>query len=271
MSISTSLKVTLSILSILLICHALIVYNVHESISLQYEFIDHRHQESHVEKSPHTRITIAPEHLTSELYLPEALRYPLYTNISAQFESNANVACCEMFSIKGRDPNNIYCEGICNTERACLDEVYPFKSQEEANLYTQPDTTNTKALRANCSFMNRKLSPPYEWCYQWKDVIKQMEVTSNEKKQKQIDLHKLERFNNRNIDPMGAKLPPPGCSKISAGGGSGAYQHLVLFPTVKMAFCGIPKVSITQWLQFLRFTFGAKDYLVSVFVCIDFY
>ena len=30
-----------------------------------------------------------------------------------------------------------------------------------------------------------------------------------------------------------------------------------------VAFCGIPKVSITQWLQFLRFTFGAKDYQVN--------
>ena len=39
-----------------------------------------------------------------------------------------------------------------------------------------------------------------------------------------------------------------------------AFQHVILFPKHKLAFCGIPKVGITQWEQFLRFYIGAKDY-----------
>jgi hypothetical protein len=75
-----------------------------------------------------------------------------------------------------------------------------------------------------------------------------------------IDGKSLDKFNHKYINPQSTGLPPPGCSQISEGGGSGPYQHLTLFPTAKLAFCGIPKVSITQWLQFLRFTFGAKDF-----------
>jgi hypothetical protein len=44
------------------------------------------------------------------------------------------------------------------------------------------------------------------------------------------------------------------------GGGSGPYDRLYLYPKGKLAFCGIPKAGITQWLHFLRFTLGAKDY-----------
>lgn len=43
-------------------------------------------------------------------------------------------------------------------------------------------------------------------------------------------------------------------------GGSGPYDRLYLYPSGKLAFCGIPKAGITQWLHFLRFTIGAKDY-----------
>jgi hypothetical protein len=45
-----------------------------------------------------------------------------------------------------------------------------------------------------------------------------------------------------------------------AGGGSGPYDRLYLYPSGKLAFCGIPKAGITHWLHFLRFTIGAKDY-----------
>jgi hypothetical protein len=32
------------------------------------------------------------------------------------------------------------------------------------------------------------------------------------------------------------------------GGGSGPYDCLYLYPSGKLAFCGIPKAGITQWL-----------------------
>ena len=49
-----------------------------------------------------------------------------------------------------------------------------------------------------------------------------------------------------------------------------AYQNLLIFPsssnqhikkTNKLAFCGIPKNGITNWIQLLRFIIGAPDYL----------
>jgi len=53
---------------------------------------------------------------------------------------------------------------------------------------------------------------------------------------------------------------PTGCSNFNMGKKSGPFDRLFIFPDAKLAFCGIPKAGITQWLQFLRFTFGAKDY-----------
>jgi hypothetical protein len=55
-------------------------------------------------------------------------------------------------------------------------------------------------------------------------------------------------------------IPPAGCTVSSQSGGSGAFHHVIIFPSVKLAFCGIPKVGITMWEQFLRFYIGAKDY-----------
>lgn len=52
------------------------------------------------------------------------------------------------------------------------------------------------------------------------------------------------------IDPYQAKLPPPGCSIFNNGGGSGSFQHVILFPGVKMAFCGIPKGESVEKQQY---------------------
>lgn len=52
-----------------------------------------------------------------------------------------------------------------------------------------------------------------------------------------------------------------GCSDvIGMSGMSGSFDRMILFPPGKLAFCGIPKVGYSAWLQFLRFTLGAKDY-----------
>jgi hypothetical protein len=53
---------------------------------------------------------------------------------------------------------------------------------------------------------------------------------------------------------------PMGCSRHIMGHGSGPYDRALLFPSARFIFCGIPKAGVTQWLQFLRFTIGAKDY-----------
>eukprot|EP00956_Cyclotella_meneghiniana_P042669 scaffold248975_cov60-Cyclotella_meneghiniana.AAC.1 len=185
------------------------------------------------------------------------------------------------------------CVGICHTERACFDPTYPFTSTEQAEFFRertwvfqerkQDDHVNTDfATMGKCMNGNRRLSPEYTWCHQWmvatnvprgvlvddgsNNINKSNNsntTTTTTTTTTTINLHQLESsYNHQNIYPYGAKLPPPGCSRFSEGGGSGSYQHLTLFPQGKLAFCGIPKVSITQWLQFLRFTFGAKDYQV---------
>jgi hypothetical protein len=38
-------------------------------------------------------------------------------------------------------------------------------------------------------------------------------------------------------------------------------HHLFFIPDAKLIFCGIPKVGITEWIKFFRYTLGAKDYL----------
>ena len=56
-----------------------------------------------------------------------------------------------------------------------------------------------------------------------------------------------------------------------------AFQHVILFPSHKLAFCGIPKVGITQWEQFLRFYIVQKtilryliiNWIVNYFSLID--
>lgn len=259
MNTSTTLKTILAVLVVFFTGHAFVAYKVHKSTTFEHEFFDHRHLEGFVAGTPTATfdpITITEQHLTSELYLPEALRYPLYANESAITKTNPEGRCCEMYSIRGRSPRNLQCEGVCNTERACKDKYYPFKSLEEVQLFREKkwNETTFPILRTRCRSMNRRLAPPHIWCYQWREAARQIgggKSTAN-KSMEEFDFKKLEQYNHQNINPYEAKLPPPGCSRTSEGGGSGAYQHLTLFPEAKLAFCGIPKVSITQWLQFLR-------------------
>ena len=91
-------------------------------------------------------------------------------------------------------------------------------------------------LRPECK-SPEKLVPPVEWCQKPHVGAK-----------------------NETAAHLVNGIPPAGCSSITNGGGSGAFQHVIIFPSAKLAFCGIPKVGITQWEQFLRFYLGAKDY-----------
>ena len=37
--------------------------------------------------------------------------------------------------------------------------------------------------------------------------------------------------------------------------------YLILLPEARLMFCGIPKVGMSEWLKFFRYTLGARDYL----------
>jgi hypothetical protein len=147
--------------------------------------------------------------------------------------------CCIPAALsRTRDPKDKNCFGTCYTERACTDPVYPFRSAEERALFPPANRTqgDKKRLKYACN-SPESLRPPVAWC----------------------QAPRGDRENGtaaRLVDG----IPPAGCSGVTHGGGSGAFQHALLFPGAKLAFCGIPKVGITQWEQFLRFSFGAKDY-----------
>lgn len=147
--------------------------------------------------------------------------------------------CCIPAAFKqSNNQTDVDCFGTCFTERACDDMVYPFNSAEEKKLF--PSVTLTKEgrnkRRREC-MSPEKLAPPVEWCQKPHHGTK-----------KGASAHLVRG------------IPPAGCTVSSQSGGSGAFQHVIIFPSVKLAFCGIPKVGITMWEQFLRFYIGAKDY-----------
>ena len=147
--------------------------------------------------------------------------------------------CCIPSALKqSKNPDDVDCFGTCYTERACDDMVYPFNSVEEKKLFPSIQLTEEgrKKLRFEC-MSPKKLTPPVKWC------------------------QKPHRDTEKGTPARLVKgIPPAGCSKSASSGGSGAFQHVIIFPSVKLAFCGIPKVGITMWEQFLRFYIGAKDY-----------
>lgn len=149
--------------------------------------------------------------------------------------------CCVPAVYKGvHNPRDVDCYGTCYSERACNDTVYPFSSAEEKAMFPRRTLTRKgkNELSRECKYPE-SLVPPFEWCQR---------------------PHAEKRVSNETAAHLVNGIPPAGCRHITHGGGSGAFQHVIIFPSAKLAFCGIPKVGITQWEQFLRFYFGAKDY-----------
>lgn len=231
-------------------------------------------------------ITIEAGHLNGDLYLPPALRPSkdkdrLRTNMnkSSKDDKHQNPWCCLIASAPNK-PKRITCHGTCFHPRACTDELYPFQSSAEQSFFRQLRNVTFEnrrivgrvvvgsealELQRKCREGNARLHPPYQWCYQW---LRQRHDGSNRRRDD----------TNYSIDPYEANLPPAGCSLIP--GTHSAYQNLLLFPSAssqydetsnshsdetnhnnKLAFCGIPKNGITNWIQLLRFIIGAPDYL----------
>lgn len=136
--------------------------------------------------------------------------------------------CCPMLN---RPPKKPKCGEICLTPHACNNTLYPYNSLAEKEFLKPMLDENKIGLRSQCNEMNSRMHPPYQWCQQWLEDSK-MHLTQKTYNATQT------RYE---IDPYAAKLPPAGCSIFNNGGGSGSYQHLMLFPEAKMAFCGIPK------------------------------
>lgn len=129
---------------------------------------------------------------------------------------------------------------VCNTEKACeKDSLYPYSSVEEADRLAPWDPTVEELShhKRACSKANKQPAPEIKWC----------------RCPLQDGAANIESAGNRTYFPFG-------CSRYGMQNGTGPYDRILLFPEHKLAFCGIPKVGITPWVQFLRFTLGAKDY-----------
>ena len=138
----------------------------------------------------------------------------------------------------------------CLTESACTNPFFPYSNEEESIYLKRHNYTKAgmkKEREIICEDAANTLQPKYEWC----------------KKQELLPIPSY----------------PFGCGKHFESGKSGPYHLAYLFTTKEsssntntdsnsdsdsnsnLLFCGIPKVGITQWLQFLRFVnLDARDY-----------
>ena len=157
-----------------------------------------------------------------------------------------NMKCCIPKIYEGvKNPKDVTCFGTCFNKRACDDPLYPFRSEEDKIFFERNpliggwnNTFDTKVLtKARRDMRNlcmgpKRMTPPTQWCQRpYRD--------SNE--------------DNLAFTHLVKGIPPASCSLITNGGGSGPFQHVLLIPQAKLAFCGIPKVGITQWTQFVRY------------------
>jgi hypothetical protein len=152
-----------------------------------------------------------------------------------------NTCCIPAAFRSTNNPTDVDCFGTCYSDRACNDTIYPFNSIDEKKLFPSVQMTSEyrEKLRAGCMSPD-SLTPPIEWCQK---------------------PHKHTKTKDKGMFAQLARgIPPAGCSQLTHGAGSGPFQHAIIFPASKLAFCGIPKVGITMWEQFLRFYIGAKDY-----------
>jgi len=175
-------------------------------------------------------------------YLPEALQPITYKK------------CCKMALATTRkrskaDKRNDRCKHICFSKNACTNKLYPFSSEKEKAFFSQEKKKwkNKKyrhpAIKKCAGIMSKNPPQPTRWC-------------QNQRLEKQP-------IHDTNLTLLDINLTniPMGCSMVMGMGGmSGPWDRTMLFPKGKLAFCGIPKVGISSWLQFLRFTLGAKDY-----------
>jgi len=149
--------------------------------------------------------------------------------------------CC--LSRSSQDIQNSW-KSTCYTPRACENHtLYPFQSVAEEEFMQQREflPADKKQHRKHCSAAANQLHQEVTWC--------RVTPSSNQS--------------------LPESFYPTGCSQYSMGADSGPYDRMLIFPGAKLAFCGIPKSGITRWLQFLRFTLGAKDYQDAPYYKID--
>lgn len=122
------------------------------------------------------------------------------------------------------------CASTCHTPEAVAHHsIWPWKNETERNFF-DPYWNNTAKKRKQAQEQShgqkQRLESPSYSSYQ-------------------------ARFPCNNI--TNTEIPLPIAADFS--------HHLFYMPQIKLIFCGIPKAGITEWLKFLRFTMGARDYV----------
>lgn len=143
--------------------------------------------------------------------IPEALQPITY-----------NECCVPAILNDIENPRDIKCFGTCYNERVCSDSSYPYSSLNEKEKFRQQKPYKefsheyVEATR-RCFVEPKWLIPNVTWC------------KSDNLKKKSMEA--AEVYGN---------TPIPGCSLLSDSQG-GPWQHVYIFPSAKLAFCGIPK------------------------------
>jgi hypothetical protein len=175
---------------------------------------------------------------TAPTKLPEALQLDP-SSVTVHNDGFSN--CCTLSGQrigrrKRRPKRGVTCRGVCFTPHACTNESYPFRDEDEKMLFRRLKDRSDKeyGVWRNETFSKclRHKPPHHRPPNQWNTTLP---------------------------FPFKDSVPPPGCGIINPVAG-GAFQNLYIIPRAKLAFCGIPKVGITNWLQFIRFLMGAHDY-----------
>jgi len=199
---------------------------------MRYLWMDTYRFTDHVQVPTMTLSIVPPSHKKIVSFLPKVIQPVTY------FE------CCRFPQLSTKTERKLDpCFDTCYSKEVCEDKLYPYSSDDEKTFFKWNRSKNPQ-LRMEKKKCARSMSnnppQPATWCQQ---------PQHNQQRQRQP-----QRMNLTNI--------PTGCSWVMGMGTmSGPFDRMILIPAGKLAFCGIPKVGCSSWIQFLRFTIGAKDYL----------
>jgi hypothetical protein len=185
------------------------------------------------------------QHTESDMAaIPEALQHITYKN------------CCVPAIYKDyAKPNDIKCFGTCYNKRACNDLVYPYSSMEERQKFGNLKVIAGKermVLRERCIYEPHYLMPNVTWCSQSTELPDDIAPRGS-------DSESPKNSSNQSASSTYGSIPEPGCSLVTSGGGSGPWQNVIVFPSAKLAFCGIPKGLSMQKHTPFRFSAGIND------------
>jgi hypothetical protein len=124
------------------------------------------------------------------------------------------------------------CKSTCYTPQATEpNSTWPWKDEAELRFYHPKSDDQTGKTEYKLILANGRL----------------------ERKEQTYDV-RYDCPKNASIDQQSPiDLPPAIHADFS--------HHLYFIPQGKLIFCGIPKVGISEWLKFFRFSWGARDYL----------